>query len=246
MQGEEALLRHYLISLAVPVPEACGAALSASAEFVNAQRAAIATALQRLERAGQARLSRVCRLVASSPACSFEPRTQWGVCSLTGRTVRAMMRVRVCTDVDLDVDGKFGPFLLGLWHFAHMEGIEEARLQALPGEAGEAWNPARAQALYSEAGPEGSLALAYASSLQVVQQVMATTLRTLETSSGAPARRGVVADHDLLADVLEAERAAVLANRERVRACVHVVQDQQAQDGTTRILSDSGTWTSRH
>jgi hypothetical protein len=98
-----------------------------------------------------------------------------------------MMRVRVCSDVDLDVDGKFGPFLLGLWHFAHMEAIEEARLQALAGEAGEAWNPARAEALYAEAGLEGGLALTYRCSLLVVQQVMATTLRTLETSPGAPA-----------------------------------------------------------
>jgi len=185
-----ALLREHLVALAVrtAAPEAAsGPALPASALFVNAQRAQIATALQRFERAGQARLSSVCRQIMGALACSFEPRAQWGVCALTGRTVRAMLLVRVSAEEHINVDSKFRPFLLGLWHFAHMETIEEARLDALASETGDAWDRSRAAAFYTDAEEDGGcLAAAYATSLHVVQQVIATTLRTLECSSGAP------------------------------------------------------------
>ena len=190
MEDAVALLLEHLISLAVRTiaPDAAsGPALLASAAFVNAQYAQIATALQRFERAGQARLSSVCRQVVGSPACSFEPRAQWGVCAMTGRTVSAMLRVRVLAELHIDVDSKFSSFLLGMWHFAHMETIEEARLDALVTETGEAWDWTRAEAFYTDAEEDGGcLAPAYATSLQVVQQVIATTLRTLEASPGAP------------------------------------------------------------
>ena len=192
--GAVVLLQQHLIWLA----ERAGAAdaagpgpMPAGAVFVDVQRAELETAFQRFERVGQARLSHVCREVVSSPACSFEPRAQWGVCVMTGRTVRVMVRVRVSAEHEFDVDGKFGPFLLGLWHFAHMQTIEETRLEKHASELGEAWDRTRAEAFYTDAEEDGGgLALAYATSLRVVRQVIATTQQTLDASRGAPAATG--------------------------------------------------------
>ena len=53
---------------------------------------------------------------------------------------------------------------------------------------GEAWDRTRAEAFYTDAQEDGGgLALAYATSLRLERQVIATTLQTLDASRGAPA-----------------------------------------------------------
>lgn len=187
-------IRQFLTELAVrahTVDSATGPpALPVGVGFVDARRAELETAFDQFERVGQARLSGVCRHVMGSPACSFDPISQWGVCAMTGRTVNAMLRVHVSAELDIDVDAKFAPFLLSLWHFAHMQVIEETRLAEHTLETGEAWDAARANDFYADADEDGiGVAFAYAASLQVVLRVIATTMRTLESSQSGPAAR---------------------------------------------------------
>lgn len=151
----------------------------ASEGYVSAKRAEIASALEAFERAGQSRISRVCREIIETHDCTFSHISQWGVCAVSGRTVNSLVRVNTGTR-ELDVDSKFGPFVMSLWNFSHMSLIEETRLQECGQEDDE---DCAAAEFYSTKG-EKDIAFAYSESLHEVLRVIDATMQTLGIPRG--------------------------------------------------------------